>query len=235
MLFFPSHFHQDMAGNYFKSLGKGLLLIFLILGLSSHGLAEIKSMANNTGNTDIKGYLLMKVEYWDSDSGSWQHIETIVNDSSPRKVSFSQPLALDIIWENAGAWKTEEVKDGTYRIYVALRNPEGKVLNNQDNSTMESSYNFTVDTGPPTITFSKPSLDNSTLVAKWFQQNITVSDRSLVKLNCTIYNSSRSVMWSKAWNLTGSTVYQVKGIIDVSNWSFDLYYENCTAWDASQK
>jgi hypothetical protein len=92
-------------------------------------------------------------------------------------------------------------------------------------------FTYIVDTVAPVIMWNKPLYDNSTLVAKWFKQNITVSDLNLYWLNCTIYNSTGGVYWSKEWNLTGFTSYTVTDIVDISNWPLGLYYENCTVWD----
>lgn len=93
----------------------------------------------------------------------------------------------------------------------------------------------TLDNTAPTLTFNKPSAENSTLVGKWFRQNITVEDANLWWLNCSIHNFTGQSYWSQEWNLTGLTTYTVTNLVDVSSWPLGLYYENCTTRDLTER
>ncbi|MEM2918060.1 MAG: hypothetical protein QXY62_00960 [Candidatus Altiarchaeota archaeon] len=88
-----------------------------------------------------------------------------------------------------------------------------------------------IDTDKPRINFIQPSQDNSTLVAKWLNENISALDTNLYYLNCTIYNSTNDIYLSKSWDLTYYTAYNVLNFTDISTWPLGLYYENCTALD----
>jgi hypothetical protein len=142
---------------------------------------------------------------------------------SPEEINASYHAGLNKLYRNF-----TNLPDGTYEYYAYAIDEAGNV-----NQT--EVRNVTIDTITPIITFTKPSQDNLTLVAKWFNQNITVSDLNLYWLNCTIYNSTGGVYWSEGWNLTGNTTYTVTNIVDISNWPIGSYYENCIVWDLTER
>ena len=102
-----------------------------------------QSKIKNTGSTDIKGYLLMKVEYYNI-SAVWASDYVAVDDTTPRTVNSSEQLALDLIFN--GLVNTNDLThgDGTYRVYAAFRDPDGNILQTNDEKDMVSWYEFEV-------------------------------------------------------------------------------------------
>ena len=102
------------------------------------------SLAYNTGSTNISGYLLMTVEQ--NDSGSWVHIATVINDtntSTLRNISKGSYLDTAAIW-NAKPWNTNSYSSGVYRVYSALVNNEGSVLQGDDGNPIKAYDNFNI-------------------------------------------------------------------------------------------
>jgi hypothetical protein len=118
-----------------------------------------ESKITNTGSTDIKGYLLMQVQYYNTSSSTWVVANDTVNESDTRTIYWESPggtpgqhiLALDTIF-NARSVNTSSFQygNGTYRVYACLRDPDGNVLqvsSSGGSSTMRSIdawYEFTV-------------------------------------------------------------------------------------------
>jgi hypothetical protein len=110
-----------------------------------------ESKINNTGSTNIKGYLLIQVQFY---SGStWVVVDDTINETTPRNILWEDPggnpgqniLALDTIFN--GIVKTSDLpspNSGTYRIYAALRDPEGNALVTDDETELEATYEFTI-------------------------------------------------------------------------------------------
>jgi hypothetical protein len=109
-------------------------------------LAYIQSKISNTGSTNCKGYLLMQVHYFNETLQQWVVADDTVNETSPRTINASDQLGLDIIFN--GLVNTNDLTngDGTYRIYVAFRDPYGNVLVCDDATKLEAWYEFEVDT-----------------------------------------------------------------------------------------
>ena len=95
----------------------------------------------NTGSYDFSGFLLMQVQY--NDSGEWVVDTTVVNDSL-KVINSSEQLALDQFFN--GEVNTDDLSygDGMYRVYVAFRDPYGNVLQNDDESYLETWAEFDV-------------------------------------------------------------------------------------------
>jgi hypothetical protein len=104
-----------------------------------------ESKINNTGSTDIKGYLLIQVQYYNETSSSWVVADDTVNETTSRTINSSGQLALDTIFN--GLVNTDDLTygDGLYRVYAAFRDPDGDVLVCDDDSLLESWYEFTVN------------------------------------------------------------------------------------------
>ena len=107
----------------------------------------------NTGSTNIRGYLLIQVQFYNETSESWVVADDTVNDSSPRTVLWEDPagatgqhiLGLDTIFNGlVNTSNLSEFGNGIYRIYAAFIDPNGDVLVCDDETLMEDSYEFTV-------------------------------------------------------------------------------------------
>ena len=102
-----------------------------------------QSKIKNTGSTDIKGYLLMQVQYWDGEE--WVVDQDTVNEMTPRTINASEQLGLDTIFN--GLVKTDDLKygSGMYRVYAAFRDPDGNILKTDNEIEMVSWYEFEVN------------------------------------------------------------------------------------------
>ena len=105
-----------------------------------------ESKIKNTGSTNISGYLLMQVQFYDTVLEDWFLVIEPVNESSPRTISVGSELGLDTIFN--GRVETQvllaERGNGTYRVYACFRDPDGDVLVCDDETLMSDSYEFTV-------------------------------------------------------------------------------------------
>jgi hypothetical protein len=110
-----------------------------------------ESEIENTGSTNISGYLLIQVQYYNASSEEWVVDNDTVNESSPRIVYGNtgpvgqNVLALDTIFN--GLVKTSDLThgDGLYRVYAAFRDPNGNVLVTDDETLLEAWYEFDVN------------------------------------------------------------------------------------------
>jgi hypothetical protein len=103
-----------------------------------------QSKIKNTGSTNISGYLLMQVQYYNASSREWVVDNDTVNETTPRTIVSGQQLALDTIFNNLVNTDDLTHGDGLYRVYAAFRDPDGDVLVCDDDSLLEATYEFTV-------------------------------------------------------------------------------------------
>jgi hypothetical protein len=96
----------------------------------------------NTGTTDIKGYLLMQVEYWNGTS--WITDQVVIDDASPRTLNASGVLGLDTVFNGLLDMGDLSYGDGEYRVYAALCDSYGEVLVTGD-SALEAWWTFELD------------------------------------------------------------------------------------------
>jgi len=103
-----------------------------------------QSKIENTGSTDFKGYLLMQIEYYNSTSTSWELDLIVINETSSRVFNASSVLGLDTLF-NPQNISTSSLShgNGTYRVYVCLRDPEYDVLD-IGIEELVATYQFTV-------------------------------------------------------------------------------------------
>ncbi len=106
----------------------------------------VQSKIENTGNQSIKGYLLIQVHFYNTTFEDWVLANDTVNETSMRTINVSEQLGLDTIFN--GQVTTSDLLSGfgsgSYRVYVAFRDPDGNVLVCDDESLMEDSYEFAV-------------------------------------------------------------------------------------------
>jgi PKD repeat protein len=99
----------------------------------------------NTGSTNISGYLLIQVQYYNTTSSTWVVANDTVNETSPRTINISEQFGLDTVFN--GLVNTSSLSDfgsGSYRIYAVFRDPEGNALVCGDESELVATYEFTI-------------------------------------------------------------------------------------------
>jgi PKD repeat protein len=101
-----------------------------------------QSKIENTGETTIKGYLLMQVQYYNQTMESWIVDNDTVNETTPYIISSSSPLGLDTIFNGQVRASDLTHGTGTYRVYAAFRDPEGNILNTSDQTKLEAWWQF---------------------------------------------------------------------------------------------
>jgi hypothetical protein len=85
-----------------------------------------QSKINNTGSTDIKGYLLIQVQY--NNAGTWVVDKDTINETTPRTITSGNHLGLDTIFNGHVRASDLSHGTGTYRVYTAFRDPNGTIL-----------------------------------------------------------------------------------------------------------
>lgn len=103
-----------------------------------------QSKIKNTGSTDIKGYLLMQVQYYDTGQfpPHWIVDNDVVNETWPRTITIGNQLALDIIFNDMIRASDLTHGEGLYRVYTAFRDPEGNILRTDDAVELDSWWQF---------------------------------------------------------------------------------------------
>jgi hypothetical protein len=99
----------------------------------------------NTGSTDIQGYLLIQVQYYNSSNNTWIMADDTVNESFPRTIEAGGVLALDSLFN--GKVNTSNLSsfgNGTYRIYAVFRDHDYNVLVCDDESELIATYEFKI-------------------------------------------------------------------------------------------
>jgi hypothetical protein len=105
-----------------------------------------QSKIKNTGSTNIKGYLLIQVQYYKTTNSTWIVADDTINETTPRTINSDGQFGLDTVF-NGNVNTTYLINNfgtGTYRIYAAFRDPDGDVLVCDDETLLEVSYQFTV-------------------------------------------------------------------------------------------
>jgi hypothetical protein len=104
-----------------------------------------QSKIKNTGETDVNGYLLIQVQFYETGKGvapRWVVDNDTINETSPRTVTSGNQLALDTIF-NGNVRATDLTHGtGTYRVYAAFRDPEGNILRTNDDVDLEAWWQF---------------------------------------------------------------------------------------------
>jgi hypothetical protein len=104
-----------------------------------------QSKIKNTGRTNIKGYLLIQVQF--KVSGEWVVANDTINETSSRTINREGQFGLDTVFNGiVNTRDLDEYGDGTYRVYAAFRDPDGDVLVCDDESLLEAWYEFEIDT-----------------------------------------------------------------------------------------
>jgi hypothetical protein len=101
-----------------------------------------QSKIKNTGSTDIKGYLLIQVQYYDSHHEEWVVDSDTINETSPRTITSGNQLALDTIFNGHVRASDLTHGTGTYRVYAALRDPNGNILRTSSGTDLKAWWQF---------------------------------------------------------------------------------------------
>ena len=105
----------------------------------------LQSKITNTGSTNISGYLLIQVQYYNETLEDWVVDNDTINETTPRTINVSEQLALDLIFN--GLVNTDDLVNGsgTYRVYAAFRDPYNNILQCDDESSLAAWYEFNVE------------------------------------------------------------------------------------------
>jgi hypothetical protein len=118
-----------------------------------------QSKIYNWGNTSIKGYLLLQVQYYANEE--WTPCTDVVYDTTPRTILAGQQLALDGIFNDL-IYAYDLLYDfgcGNYRVYASFNDPYGNVLVCNNETTLEASYEFSISP-PPISTLYTEDFEN---------------------------------------------------------------------------
>ncbi|NOQ37727.1 hypothetical protein GQ472_02455, partial [archaeon] len=154
------------------------LLEFDVTEFSEYEAAEANQSKidnNKTGSLDARIYVLMKVQYYNETSSQWVDDDTVVDDEVTRNISAGELIKLDSLFN--GKWDTTAnatYGSGTYRVYAAVTDESDDVLKNVDGTWLNATFNFTIDTGPPSITIDSPDNDTYNTASVWF--NVTLGE-----------------------------------------------------------
>ena len=101
-----------------------------------------QSKIKNTGSTDIKGYLLIQIQFYNTSQAKWLADNDTINETTPRTITTGSQLALDTIFN--GLIRASDLTHGagTYRVYAAFRDPEGNILRTDDDVDLEAWWQF---------------------------------------------------------------------------------------------
>lgn len=101
-----------------------------------------QSKIKNTGSTNIKGYLLIQVQFYNSSQGKWLVDKDTINETSPRTINSGSQLALDTIFNGHVRASDLTHGAGTYRVYTAFRDPNGNILKTSSGVWLNAWWQF---------------------------------------------------------------------------------------------
>jgi len=140
----------------------------------------------NTGSTNISGYLLMQVQYYSDLLEDWVVVDDTINEDTSRTISAGEYLALDTIFNGLVNSSKLRYGNGTYRVYVAFRDPNGNVLMCDDETLLEIGYAFS---------FSRPLYDWINLATGGFGSVTNRATRGIEIYNGELYVGTEN--WNK--------------------------------------
>ena len=101
-----------------------------------------ESKLENTGSTNISGYLTIQVQYYSNTTDHWVVDHTTIKENTTRTIPAGGYLALDTIFNGKVNASNLIFWNGTYRVYAALCDPDGNVLRSNDESLIFKVYTF---------------------------------------------------------------------------------------------
>ncbi len=125
------------------------------------------SKLENYGEINMSSRLLLKVEFYNKTTNTWETISTVYN--STINITINQSIDISSIWNKNNY--TSDTRDlGEYRASIALTDSSGTVLQNADGTYINDTYNFN-------ISYLKIKVDNP--------QNSTTVDGTQYWVNLT--------------------------------------------------
>jgi hypothetical protein len=121
---------------YSANAPSGLYLPKLIIAYRN------QSKITNTGSTDIKGYLLIQIQFYNTSQSQWLLDNDTINETTPRTITSSSQLGLDTIFNGIVRASDLTHGTGTYRVYAAFRDPDGNILQTNDWTELEAWWQF---------------------------------------------------------------------------------------------
>jgi hypothetical protein len=105
-----------------------------------------ESKIKNTGSTNISGYLLMQVQFFDG-YNNWVVAVNGPDETTPRTILVGEQFGLDTVFNDKinTSFLIDDFGTGLYRVYACFRDPDGNVLVCDDDSLLETWYEFTVN------------------------------------------------------------------------------------------
>jgi|GEM_PF-894232 len=106
-----------------------------------------QSKIKNTGPTDIKGYLLIQVQFYNTSQAKWVLDNDTVNESTPRIINAGgsgsgSQLGLDTVFNGKIRASNLQHGSGMYRVYTAFRDPEGNILKTNNGAELKAWWQF---------------------------------------------------------------------------------------------
>jgi hypothetical protein len=101
-----------------------------------------QSKIKNSGSTNIKGYLLIQVQFYNTSQGKWLVDNDTVNETTPRTINSGSQLALDSIFNGKIRASNLQHGTGTYRVYTAFRDPVGNILKTDTEAELKAWWQF---------------------------------------------------------------------------------------------
>jgi hypothetical protein len=86
----------------------------------------IQSKLVNTGSTNISGFLLFQLQYYNTSQAEWVVDFDAICDF--QVINSSETLGLDTVFNGLVNVDDLSYGDGVYRVYTALLDPDGEVL-----------------------------------------------------------------------------------------------------------
>ncbi len=106
------------------------------------------SNLENNGQAPLKGYIYAVVQRYDESSNSWIDLTpAVINDRATnnlRTILPDQAIDLKQLWEDYGAWNTDDKENGKYRIYIKFEDPNGNVLITDKGDLLEDYSEFEI-------------------------------------------------------------------------------------------
>jgi hypothetical protein len=101
-----------------------------------------QSKIKNTGSTNINGYLLIQVQFYNTSQAKWVLDNDTVNETTTRTINSGSQLGLDTVFNGKIRASNLQHGAGTYRVYATFRNPEGNILKTNNGVELEAWWQF---------------------------------------------------------------------------------------------
>jgi len=179
------------------------------------------SFIANRYETAFKGYLLMKVDK--NTTNGWQTVDVVVNDTNTgtlRTVS-GDHFDLSSIW-NSTPWNTDKYGAGVYRVYIALTDAKGNVLQS-DVGYIEGWDTFNITQPPVKINITEIRVYNVTGTPN---THIYINDLkgSGINTTFTLYTGNVYRIEIEVQNLPSSSVWNLT-LVNVSHQNLNPVWE----------